>query len=81
MLGTYRAAISFEEQPAGILRHLSVASHAKGKVPGIEVVAMVVEAFGFSGWPLVRPGRIWLEEFEPGHMAVNVLELDYDQHH
>lgn len=86
MLGTYRAAISFEEQPAGLIRHLSVSSHAKGKVPGRQVMAMVCAEFGFSkplcralisskDWPLVQTARAWVEEYEPGHFAINVIEI------
>ncbi len=75
MLGTYRCAISFEEQPAGLLRHISVSTR-KGKIPGIEVMKMVLPAFGFSGIPLERPGRVWNEEFEPGWFAINVVELE-----
>lgn len=36
---------------------------------------MVLPAFGFSGMPLQRPGRVWNEEFEPGWFAVNVVEM------
>lgn len=75
MLGTYRCSLSFEEQPAGLMRHLSVSTR-KGKVPGLEVMAMVLPAFGFSGFPLRRPGRVWTEEFEPGWFAVNVVEVE-----
>jgi hypothetical protein len=75
MLGTYQAAISFELQPAGLMRHLSVSSRLRGKVPGLEVMEMLVVEFGFSGWPLQRPSRVWMEEFEPKHHAVNVVEL------
>lgn len=75
MLGTFRAAISFEEQPAGLLRHLSVSTR-KGKIPHLEVMKMVLPAFGFSGIPLTRPGRVWNEEFEPGWFAINVVELE-----
>jgi|SRR6187402_382844 len=75
-LGTYRIAISFEQQPAGLFRHLSISSAQKGRVPGLEVVIMVLEAFDFSGWPLQRPNRTWMEEYQPGHHAFNVLELE-----
>ena len=74
-LGTYSAAISFEEQPSGLMRHLSVSYHA-GKIPNLAVIEMVCEAFGFSDFPPTRPHRIWIEEFEPGHHAVNVVELE-----
>jgi hypothetical protein len=73
-LGTYSIAFSFEEQPAGLLRHISIASRDPAKVPNEQVVKMVIEAFGFSGWPPSKPYRVWVEEFEPGHMAINLAE-------
>jgi hypothetical protein len=89
MLGTYRAALSFEYQPAGLMRHLSVSSQAAGMVPGPEVMQMICEAYGFSGmlckaigspratvYAPTRPFRVWVEEFEPGRMAINVIELE-----
>lgn len=75
-LGTYRIALSFEHQPAGLFKHMSVSSHRKGKVPGLEVMKVVMDAFGFSGMPLQRPGRIWVEEFERNWHAVNVIEIE-----
>lgn len=75
-LGTYRAAISFEEHPGGLMRHLSVSSHHKGKIPTPAVVGIVAKAFGFSGWPPERIFRVWFEEFEPGWQAVNVAEVE-----
>jgi hypothetical protein len=76
MLGTYRCAVSFEYQPIGLCKHLSVSSARKGKVPGPEVMTAAALEFGFSGMPPRRPGRIWLEEFEPGWHAVNIVELE-----
>jgi hypothetical protein len=76
MLGTYRAAISFEMQPAGLFKHLSVSSAVRGMVPNEPAMKMVLEAYGFSGYPPVRPYRMWLEEFEPGWRAINVVELE-----
>jgi hypothetical protein len=79
ILGTYRAAFSFENQPGGLCRHLSVSSPHAGKVPIPEVMGIIAVAFGFSGWPLLkREGMVWTEEFLPGHMAINVLELDHE---
>jgi hypothetical protein len=78
LIGTYHAAISFEFQPAGLFRHLSVSSRAPGKVPGPEVMQMLAIEFGFSGWPPTRPNRVWMEEYEPKRHAVNVLELEPD---
>lgn len=71
----YRAAISFEEQPAGLMRHLSVSVDRKGMLPSPESVLVIAEVFGFV-MPLdLGTGRMWLEEFEPGQRAVNVVQL------
>ncbi|MCK1670366.1 hypothetical protein [Bradyrhizobium sp. 150] len=88
-LGTYEAAISFEEQPAGLMKHLSVSSARRGRVPGPEVMQMVCEAFGFdetvcramggeraSVLKPERAARAWVEEFAPGRHAINVVELE-----
>lgn len=74
-LGTYLAAISFEYQPAGLMRHLSVSSRNPKAMPGLEVMIAVCEKFGFSAFPPPN-GRVWVEEFEPKHMAVNVIEVE-----
>lgn len=71
----YRAAISFERQPAGLLRHLSVSVDAPGRVPNAPAMEMIAREFGFA-LPLSGPhSTVWLEEFEPGHRAVNVLQI------
>jgi hypothetical protein len=75
-LGTYEIALSFEEQPAGVFRHLSVASARPGMVPNEHVMAMLAQEFGFSAWPPVRPYRVWVEEFAAGRSAINLVELD-----
>ena len=75
-LGTYVVAISFEEQPSGLMRHLSIASSDANKAPNEHAVAMAVKAFGFSAWPPVRPYRVWIEEYEPGRTAINLVELE-----
>jgi hypothetical protein len=75
-LGSYVAAISFEEQPSGLFRHISISARAPGKAPNEHVAKMVLEAFGFSGYPLNRPYRVWVEEYEPGRVAINFVELE-----
>jgi hypothetical protein len=74
-LGSYDAAISFEWQEDKLARHLSVSSANKGMLPGPEVFAMILKAFGFSGFPPSRPYQVWIEEFEPGHNAINLVEM------
>jgi hypothetical protein len=72
MMGSYRAAVSFEQQPAGLCIHLSISTAKPGQVPGREVCEIIAELYG------VYPPdaeRIWLEEFDPEHYAVNFLLL------
>jgi hypothetical protein len=68
----WRVAISCEEQPAGRLLHLSMSSPAKGKIPNEHAMLMVIEACGYR---LEDVARGWMEEFEPGWNAINVLIL------
>ncbi len=68
----YRASFSFEEQPAGILRHLSVSVSTPGKLPSLEAFQIIAEEFGFTK---DGDGTTWMEEFAPGHHAVNILQV------
>jgi hypothetical protein len=74
----YRCAFSFEEQPAGFVRHLSVSVPKRGAFPNVPAIEMIAELFGFTEFPPTR-GRIWLEEFEPGHHAVNIVEIESER--
>jgi hypothetical protein len=69
----YRAAISFEEQPVGLCRHLSISVDAPGLLPSPESVVMIAEAFGFRG-PILNASMFWVEEFEPGREAINLVQ-------
>ncbi len=66
----FRVAFSVEEQPAGWLHHLSVSVDTPGKLPSIPAVVMICKEYGIKNWD-----RVWVEEFDPGHSAVNILEL------
>jgi hypothetical protein len=74
MLGTVRVAYSVEEQPGGMCRHLSASVGRPGYLPDVHVMTALCEAFGFANFPPLT-GRVWTEEFDPGHRAVNVVEL------
>lgn len=63
---------TMEEQPEGLMRHLSVALMVGGNLPNPHVVRMLMSAFGFQG---VVADYAYLETFQPGHTAINVLEL------
>jgi hypothetical protein len=66
----FRAAFSVEEQPVGWLHHLSVSVDKLGKLPSVEAVREISLAYGMKNWD-----RVWTEEFDPGHNAINILEL------
>lgn len=69
----YVAAISFEQQPAGLVRHLSISIDRVGMVPNEHAVQMIAEAFGFVGD--ISTEMMWMEEFEPDHHAINIVQL------
>jgi hypothetical protein len=69
----YRANFSFEEQPAGVCRHLSVSVDRAGMLPSLESFALIAAAFGFF---TANPSRLWIEEFQPGHSAINIVQLE-----
>jgi hypothetical protein len=66
----WKVSITCEEQPAGTLLHLSMSAPRAGKIPNEHAMKLVIEACGFT---LDDCARGWLEEFEPGHNALNVL--------
>lgn len=73
--GSYLAAISFEQQPSGLHKHLSISAPKPGTIPTPLVVETIAKEFGLATFP-PKDGRIWLEEFEPGHHAVNIIWPD-----
>ena len=66
----YRAAYSVEEQPPGLCGHLSISVDQPGMLPHPAAIKAIAEAFGIDA-----PIRMWLEEFDPGHRAVNLISL------
>lgn len=76
----FRANISFEEQPIGLCRHLSISVDRPGQMPSVPAVEMIAQAFGldmsFSQSSPKLEGNFWLEEFEPGHHALHIVWKD-----
>jgi hypothetical protein len=70
----YRVAISFEEHPIGLVRHLSISVSRPGYMPSLEACNLILEIFGVTK-PVLH---LWMEEFEPGHHAINFLKLEKD---
>jgi hypothetical protein len=67
-----QATFTMEDQSAGLCRHLSLSAPTPGQVPLPALVQLLMALFGFER-PL-QDCMIWLEEFDPGHQAVNILE-------
>src|SRR5262245_60720176 len=57
----FTAVISFEEQPVGLCKHLSVSIDKHGMLPNLEAVKMIGKEFGIVDPPI----SIFIEEYEP----------------
>jgi hypothetical protein len=67
----FHVCFSIEHQPAGMVHHISVSIDTPGKCPSEAAVFMLAQEFGMEA-PF---DRIWLEEFEPGQHAVNIIKI------
>jgi hypothetical protein len=69
----FKIVYSLEEHPNGTwCHHLSVSGGAKGKVPSVPMIEMVMAEIGFKS-NIGNQYRVWLEELDDGEKAVNVL--------
>jgi hypothetical protein len=70
----YRAAVSFEEQAAGLCMHLSISVERIDPkwAPSEPAVNTIAEAFGIQ---LADADMVWIEEYEPGRHAVNIVKV------
>jgi hypothetical protein len=73
----YRANVSFEQQPPGICIHLSISvERANPKwMPSVEAISEIASAFNIDYTEAVNQGLMWMEEYEPGRHAVNLLKI------
>jgi hypothetical protein len=78
----FRCAISFEQQPIGLCRHLSVSieSETPEALPHQQAVAMLCREFGLKIGLNFEGSHVWIEEYEPGKLAVNVVALEPPMH-
>ena len=70
----YRIVFSFEEQPCGWCRHLSISVDARHKLPSIPAVEIIMGECGFSGG-IHDCINVWIEN----ERAVNVLQQVKDE--
>jgi len=70
----YRAMVSFEQQPAGMCMHLSISVERKDPkfTPSVPAVTAIAQEFGI-GPDAMHDGKVWMEEYEPGRHAVNIV--------
>jgi hypothetical protein len=73
----YRACVSVEEQPAGLFLHLSISVERtdKTKMPSLHAAAAIADEFGVNLATAEQQGLMWLEEYDPGRLAINALKL------
>jgi hypothetical protein len=73
----YCANVSFEEQPAGMCIHLSISVERDDPkmMPSIEAIRAIASEFGINFTEARLLGLMWMEEYEPGRHAVNLLKL------
>jgi hypothetical protein len=58
--------------PAGVCRHMSMASSKPGRAPTSEGLWMVAEHLGFVG--SLPDCRVWLEDLRSGGKAINIVQ-------
>jgi|SRR3954462_13238446 hypothetical protein len=76
--GGVQACISFEEQPAGIFRHLSISTRDGRAVLSQPMFLEVARLFGIE-LPSSKAGAVWVEEYAPGRYAINVVMLEAER--
>lgn len=70
----YRMVYSIEEQPRGMMKHLSISVDVDCWLPNPVAVEEIMELFGFRG--KINDCKCYLEDYGPNRKAINILE-DY----
>lgn len=73
----FTAVISFEQQPVGLCKHLSISVPGVGQTPHPEAVNLIAKEFGIDQTSIIS---MFVEEFEPNHFAVNVVAFAEPRH-
>lgn len=69
----FKIVFTIEHQLNTHIRHLSMSVKTKGKLPNPHVVEKIINILGFKN--KLYDCMLNLEEFRPGHHAINVLEI------
>ncbi len=70
----FKVTFTMEQQPVGLVRHISVSVDAPNRVPHPAAMQMLLEEFGFEN-PLGVEQQVYPEHYGKGLTSVNVLEL------
>lgn len=65
----YRVVYSIEQQPMGLLAHLSVSVEARNKYPNEAAVNLILKEFGMN--EVLESVNVWLDE---NSQSVNILQ-------
>jgi hypothetical protein len=68
----YMVTYTHERQSFGVVRHISVSVDDRAVMPHPEAIEMILDEFGMT--PLKQSLRIWIEEFDFEHRAVNIVQ-------
>lgn len=69
----FRVVFSFEQQPSGLVAHLSTSHENKDTLPNPHHVKEILKLFGFQN--PIEDCQIWFEETGDEVTAVNIAEL------
>lgn len=69
----FKIVYTEENQLKGRVRHLSMSCDKKGTLPVPQAVSAIMQIIGFTS--PVEQCMVFIEDLEPRHKAVNVLEI------
>jgi hypothetical protein len=68
----YVVTYTHERQSFGVVRHISVSVDDRTMMPHPEAIEMILREFGMV--PLKESIKLWVEEFDIGHRAINIVQ-------
>ena len=68
----FAVTLTYEHQPAGLFRHVSVSVDRPRKMPTPEAVDMILASLGMQ--PITHSARVWIETISPTLSAINLLQ-------
>jgi len=69
----YTCVFSYENQPIGLARHLSISVDEPHKMPNVESVKEIMNQFGFES--VLAQCIVGIENIDESHSAISIAEL------